>query len=661
MIPKISMFLLLLLTACSGYCQKFDLGKVSVGELLEKKHPVDSAAPAAVLYNKAMTSFYYKRDGFSVVHEFEVRIKIYKKEGFDYANYEVPAYIGYTNINPEYVTVSDGVTYNLENGKIVKTRLTGDGTFKQKVNDNWRTITIAMPNVKEGSIVEFKYTLKSENLTAFPNFRFQWDIPVNYVFYKTEVPVYYQYKTLVNGLIPIKSDSKLGMGQQTILNEHNQSVLIDYKQVVSTHEATWIAALYREDYTDNINNYRSSIDHELEMIRLPSVPDKDLTQTWESLAKTIYADDDFGKQLLQKGYFEVDLRRILDGIETRDDKVAAIFNYVKTRMRWNKNYGIFTKSGLKKAYDAQSGNVAEINLLLVSMLNSAGILADPVLLSTINNGIVNYPNRTAFNYVVASIERDGKPFLLDATDKYAAPGLLPPYAMNWDGRLIHKDGSSETIPLVPATVSRETVSAIAQIDATGIVSGKARIIKNEHLAYNFREKYTGMNREAYLEILENSMPGLRVSNYVLENEALLSNPIQETFDFSSDNSVEIIGDKMYFNPLLLFARTKSPFVQDKRQLPVFFGFPRQSRYSVTIAIPEGYEIESVPEPIAIATGEGVATFRFNIDQQGGKLQISVTAEVNQMLVSAEFYPVIKDYFSKMTQKLKEKVVLKRKM
>ena len=74
--------LFFLFVTVGSFAQKFDYGKVSKEELIEKSHPIDSEAEAAVLYNKAKTYFVYsEKDGFVSQTEFEIRIKIYKKEG----------------------------------------------------------------------------------------------------------------------------------------------------------------------------------------------------------------------------------------------------------------------------------------------------------------------------------------------------------------------------------------------------------------------------------------------------------------------------------------------------------------------------------------------------------------------------------------------------
>jgi len=67
--------------------------------------------------------------------------------------------------------------------------------------------------------------------------------------------------------------------------------------------------------------------------------------------------------------------------------MEAIFKHVQGRMNWDNKYGVYTDKGVKKAYESRTGNIAEINFILINMLNGAGIQANPVLVSTLDNGV----------------------------------------------------------------------------------------------------------------------------------------------------------------------------------------------------------------------------------------------------------------------------------
>ena len=132
-IVRVGIVVLFFLFSLQSSAQNFDYGKVSKEELLEKAHPLDSTTAAAMIFKKVRTYFVYNlKNGFTVNHEYSYRIKIYKKEGLNWANFVVPYYVGYEEMNDEYVKFSNAVTYNLENGAIVKTKLNNEGSFKKK-------------------------------------------------------------------------------------------------------------------------------------------------------------------------------------------------------------------------------------------------------------------------------------------------------------------------------------------------------------------------------------------------------------------------------------------------------------------------------------------------------------------------------------------------
>ncbi|AOZ98668.1 DUF3857 domain-containing protein [Flavobacterium commune] len=656
--------LMLFLIAFNSNAQEFRLGKVSIEELKEKVHPKDSSAAAAILYKKGRTYFDYDfKKGFVANHEIQIRIKIYKKEGLDWANFEVPYYIGYQNISDETVSFSDGITYNIENGSIVKTKLNSEGTFKENVNENWKKATVTMPAVKVGSVIELKYTIKSENLTKFPVFQIQYSVPVNHVEYCSEIPEYFIYKQLLTGYVDVKSDSKLEQTSKNYDNEYRQTNSIIYQQIKSTFVADNVPQLVKESYVDNINNYKSSLQYELETTRYPNQPVKDYSQTWNGVAKTIYDDKNFGKELQERLYLLNDLKKIISNLGetvTDSDKLNVIFKFIQSKMNWNGEYGYYTEKGVKQAYLDQTGNVAEVNFNLINMLNLAGISAYPVLVSTREHGIPVFPNRTVFNYTIVAVEINGERILLDAVNKHTAPNILPLNVLNWNGRLVRQDGTSEEINLVPNKPSKQLYNLSVVVANNGNISGKYLVQKTDYEALIFREREADVKKENYLEKKENEFNGIEISDYTVENKSAdLSKAVIEKFTFASNNHCEMIGGKMFINPLLFFTMEKNPFVQEKRKMPVYFGYPRQEKYNFNFEIPEGYQVESIPKAMRIATDDKMLVFSVNSLLSGNNIQISVAKEINTGMASADIYDGLKEFYQKMIEKQHEKIVLKK--
>lgn len=641
--------------------QKYELGKVTVAQLQEKVHPKDTTAPAAIIFKRGKTFFTYNyTNGFSANHVYEFKIKIYKKEGLRWADQKVRFYIGYEKLNEDRLEFSQAITYNLENGAIVKTKLDNQGTFKNKINKYWNEKTITLPNVKVGSIIEYKYILKTENLVKLPDFDFQYEIPVDYFEYKTEIPEFYVYKTILVGKTPITSDAKIVLGGQSFENEHNQTNTMSYKQVNSIYTGKDILALKPEPYINNIENYKGSIQYELERVRYPDQPVKDYSLTWEGVASTIFKEEDFGKELNQSDFFLEDLRKLLVNTESLQERLEIIFKFVQNKMNWNEENGYYKDKGVVKAYKEQTGNVADINFILINMLKTAGIEVNPVLVSTVENGIPVYPTRTGFNYVIAAAEIDGKQILLDATHKFTSPNILPLNLLNWKGRLIKKDGTSKEIDLYPNSVSREFSNTIAKLDASGKIEGMVRVQRSDYDAYSFRVENADKNQENYLEKYEEQLGDLKISDYAIENKKTnFANPIVETFSFTSDNLSEIIGGKIFVNPLLFFTRTKNPFTQEQRQMGIYFGYPTQEKFNLNLAIPEGYVVESMPNPVRILSEDKAIAYTFNIANDGNKIQITCIKEINNSIFAADEYTGLKNLFQKMLASQNEKIVLKK--
>src|SRR5690554_3484174 len=235
--------------------QDFRMGRVSVEELKETTHPSDSSAVAAVLYKKGATNLVLNPDGsFMVRTEVETRIKIYKKEGLNYANFSVAYYV---SGEKESVIFNEAVTYNLVNDKIEKIKIKKEGEFTEEINENWTSKKIVLPNVKEGSVIEFKYTFRSPYLSTIPDWYFQQGIPVNHVSYETYIPEFFSYRININSvdIVTLK---------ETNTNPNN------YREIKTSYSGKNIPAIKVEEYVTNIRNYAANVKHELARTQFPN-------------------------------------------------------------------------------------------------------------------------------------------------------------------------------------------------------------------------------------------------------------------------------------------------------------------------------------------------------------------------------------------------------
>ena len=653
-----------------GFSQKRELGKVTIEELNEKVCPTDTSAVAAILFNIGKTYYVYsENDGFRLVTEISTKIKIYKKEGYEFANQSVGFYIG--DKDSENVSVSKAYTFNLVNNKIEKTKLSGDSEFTEKVSKNWSRKKITMPNVKVGSIIEYKFEISSPYENDIPEWEFQKNIPVNYSEFLTVIPEYYMFNARSKGyLTPIIQTEKKassititsknrtnGGGYLTSTSFSNETITFDETRTKYVLEN--IPALKGESFVNNINNYRATILHELSAKRFPNSGYQSFSTDWESVVKTIYQSENFGGELKKTGYFEKDIDALLNGVSSFEEKIAIVFNYVKSRMNWNDLLGVYCDDGVRKAYIDKKGSAPEINIMLTAMLRYAGIEANPILVSTRSNGISIFPSRTSYNYVIAGVELQNQVILLDATNKFSLPNILPIQDLNWFGRIIRKNETSAEIDLMPKSNSSDVINLMATINPQGEVSGKIREQYFDYNAFVYRDNNNGLTKESAIEKLEKRHQGLEIGEYDVLNKNDLSKQIIENYDFTTDNAVEVIGDKMYFSPFLFFAMTENPFKQEVREYPIDFVFPNQDKFNISIKIPDGYTVETLPQPKAIAMPDNLANFKYNITNTGSQIQVLYTLDINQAIIGSEDYDALKNFFKEIVNKQTEKIVLKK--
>lgn len=660
-----------LVASTIGFSQAYELGKVTVDELKQKVCPTDTSAVASYLFNIAKTHFNYSGDeGFEIITEIDVKIKIYKKEGYEYANHSEDLYIG--NRGTERIDISKAATYNLVGDKIVKSKLTNDGEFVEKVNQYWNRKKITMPNVKEGSIIEYRITLRSPYFSNFPDWEFQKDIPVGYSEYRTNIPEYFTYNTYFKGYFAPESSKEIKNRQinytytlspsevlQRGLNTGKVNSSIDFSETITKFFISNVPPLKNEVFVNNINNYRCTVVHELAGTKFPNANYESYSTNWESVVKTIYQDQNFGGELNKTGYFEKDIDAIINGISSFEEKAGLIFNYVKSRMNWNETIGVYCADGVKKAYQDKKGSAAEINLMLTAMLRYAGIDANPILVSTRSNGISIFPSRSAYNYVISGIELQNQVLLLDATNRYSLPNILPIRDLNWFGRIIRKNESSAQIDLMPKSNSNDVINLMATIDSQGEVSGKIREQYFDYNAFLFRNNNNGLSKESAIDKLEKKYAGIEIGEYEVQNATDLSKQIIENYDFKTNNAVEIIGDKMYFSPFLFLATTENPFKQEVREYPVDFVFPNQDKFNISLKIPDGYTVETLPKSISVAMPDNLGSFKYNISNNGSQVQLVSTVDINQAIINSEDYEALKNFFKEIVNKQTEKIVLKK--
>ena len=646
---KITFFIILLISfvvTAKGH----ERGKVSKEELTEKVHPLDSSANAAILYKKGNTHFEIDNDKWVIITEVEVRLKVYTKKGYKYANVNVPYY--YKRVNGESVTFEEASTYNLVNGEIKKTSLKKGDDHIDEISSTRRLKKIILQDVKEGSVIEYKYVVKSPYIHSFPDWYFQEKIPVNYIEYTVNIPQLFTYNRILNSYYELKEETEVNRKSLYV-----RSAKITFQEIRQTYSIENLPAFKTESYIDNPDNYRLYVKHELASARDLDEKETKYTSSWESVAKTLYDDDDFGREIKKTSYFKDDIDVLIKGVDDDNEKLTVIFNYVKDRMAWNEKRGLYCSDGVKKAYDERSGSGAEINLMLTAMLRYAGLNANPVILSTKDNGFATYASINSYDFVISAVEVNDKQILLDATEPFSSPNILPVRDLNGSGWLLRENNTWEEVKLNPVKLSREMVFVNAKVSAEGTVTGKLNCKYSDYDAMMYKTYFDNIPDDKHMDKLENAIGNIEISN--LEYKPDEGSIVQVSYDFNSVGYAEIVGDMIYLSPLLFHTETENSFNEEKRLYSLDFVYPSQVRYNFVFTIPEGYAVESMPEAIRLSSVDGIIDFTFRLSSSGNQIQVLCISSQNYSTVGPEYYESLKEMEGLTLKKQAEKIVLKK--
>ena len=309
----------------------FKFGKISVEDLQKTAYAIDSSASAVVIADIGKSSIEGNTKGwFSLVYTRLRRVHILKKGAYSAADVEIPLYK--SGGGEEELSSIKAVTYNLENGKIVETKLEKSGIFTDKLNKYYTIKKFTFPNVKEGSIIEFEYTIKSDFLRYLRSWEFQGKLPRLWSEYNLALPNFLGYVFLRKGYLPYYIETTKARNTMfhitedggTRSSEHYTctSGVVDHRWVMKD-----VAELKEESFTSTIDNHKAAIEFQLSEFRQPLTP-RQFMRTWPDLVKELMEDEDFGKSLTAaNNWLSDEMKVILSGATTETDKARKIFTY----------------------------------------------------------------------------------------------------------------------------------------------------------------------------------------------------------------------------------------------------------------------------------------------------------------------------------------------
>ncbi|HWJ30061.1 MAG TPA: DUF3857 domain-containing protein, partial [Flavisolibacter sp.] len=162
----------LTLLSAGAFAQFEDFGAISAAEADLKSCSFDPDASAVVLLDEGFSDFTDERGLMTYYHE---SIKILKEEGVKYADVK---FNYYHDDDFETVDNIEAVTINTdENGRRRTIPIENKSIYSKRISKYRTEISFAFPEVKPGTIIEYKYRINAKSYGGLRDWYFQSGIP----------------------------------------------------------------------------------------------------------------------------------------------------------------------------------------------------------------------------------------------------------------------------------------------------------------------------------------------------------------------------------------------------------------------------------------------------------------------------------------------------
>ncbi|MBI1780050.1 MAG: DUF3857 and transglutaminase domain-containing protein [Sphingobacteriales bacterium] len=636
--------ILLCLTASAQKSKDIpSFGNVDKSELQMTECAFDKNADALVLFDleETVSTISTTTGSFFAETERRVRIKILKQSGAKQADIHIPYWT-----QSEKIKSLSAQTYNLDApGNIVVTKVDKKNIYDKQVNKRRSEIVFTFPEVKAGSIIEYKFS----NYGSLVNdWYFQRSIPVKLSRFIINFPTELIVTAIPFCTMPLETNKGLEVNSQ-----------------VQTFTMKDIPGLQDEPYMTSKDDYLQRVEAHISAIDMPGYPRRNLVPSWPEVIKTIMQDEDFGLQLKRNIPRTADLDQQLQNVTEPVKKMKIIHEYVRKNMEWNGYDNIWALDGVRSAWKDKKGTSGEINLILINLLKDANLDVKPILVRQAENGAINMfnPGYRQFDKVLAYVKIGDNDYFLDATEKHTPSTLIPLDVVATEGLVISKLDTYEWgwKTLWDEKDDYKTLSVVSgDIKENGEMEGKAEII---YANYARLEKASGIKagQEKFIEKTYTSKnTGTTISDFKAENVEDDTMSLKTSFGYKQQLSSS--GDYIYFNTNLFTGLEENPFTAENRVSDIVFGANQKYVINASFTIPENYVFDAIPKNIRmIMPDTSIAFSRMaGVQEDLNMISMKILLEFKKPIYPVSNYPEFQEFYKQLFTFLSEQVVIKKK-
>jgi hypothetical protein len=618
---------------------------VSTDELKMTTEPLAPGAPAILLYRQVD-----RDDNGRTSHEDNYfRIKILTEEGRKYADIEIPFLKQSENItNIRARTIKpDGSIVNFDGKVFEKTIVKAKGV-------KYLAKTFTLPDIQIGGIIEYYYT---DDFKEFSLFESHWILSEELFTKRAQFSLKPYKSSFENPFqlrwtwqrLPPGADPKQGADR------------------IVRMEATNIAAFQTEDFMPPANELKSRVD----FIYEDDLTEREPEKFWRHVGKK--RNDYLERFVGKRKAIEAAVAEIVSPSDAPEMKLRKIYDRVQSIR--NTSYEVRkTEQEEKRAKEKPVDNVEELwkrgygngtqlTWLFLALARAAGFEAYGCWVSDRHDYffVPQTMESQKLNSNVVLVKLNGKDVYFDPGAAFTPFGMLTWPETGTQGLRLDKDGGTWIRTTLPeSSESKIARNAKLKLTDSGDLEGKLTITYTGLQAMYPRLENRNSDEVERKKFLEEELKGQipAAAEVELTNKPDWSSsgtPLVTEFDLKIPGWASNAGKRAVVPVGIFTAAEKRIFEHADRVHPIYFEYPFEKVDDMTIELPTGWRISSMPN--AQNQDGHVVVYNLKVEDNKGTLHLARKLSVDVLILEQKYYKALRNFFQVVRTGDDEQIVL----
>ncbi len=619
-------------------------------------------AAALVLYREEIT----KDDLHSTLYY--DRIKVLTEEGKKYANVELNYFstTGTENGNGDDATVESivGRTIHPDGAVIPFTGKPYLKTMEKTQGLKYQAKVFTLPDVQVGSIIEYRYAKRyNDSVYEAPDWYIQGDLFVrsaHYTWYPTS-------RELHDGRGEINSISWFPLlPPGATINRHEMPASLGGRSQ-QTYDLVLkdIPPVIKEEYMPPTSNYTYRVYFNFTSYRTAGEFWKGEGKDWSKRTDAFTNPN---------GELAAATQAVIAGANTPDEKLHKIYAAVmalentdftrKHEQQEDKANGLSKLNNTAEVLAHKRGNSTQLTELFAGMARAAGLKADLMLVPDRSRELFvpGWLNFRQFDDLIAIVNLDGTDVFFDPGSRYCAYRHLA-----WEHTFVQglrqKDGGTTFEKTSGDGYSTNRIMRVANlaVDADGEIAGKVDLTYSGSAALSWRHVALRGDEEGLKHDLQSSLEemlpkSLEVRVNSVKNLEDYEKPLMVSYGVTGTmgNSA---GKRLVVPADLFLSDEKATFPHEKREVEVYFHYPRMVQDALRITFHNGFVVEATPTTAKYDMPK-TGTYDMTVTSTPTSFTTRRNFVFNDIIVPPPLYPQLRSFYSQLESNDQQSVVLK---